>query len=177
MPSNFNARDAAAYEQVMGRWSRRLAPLFIDFAGVGEGERLIDVGCGTGSLAFALLAGKNPAALTAVDYSELYLKAARAAGADPRLKFEHADACPLHNWTIGLVDGCASAPDVGCAQRFSVRVEDGTVALDLAELAHPQADADPGTASQARGSNDAAAASVESPGKTAAAPSPAPAAV
>ena len=65
MPSNFNARDAAAYEQVMGRWSRRLAPLFIDFAGVGEGERLIDVGCGTGSLAFALLAGKNPAALTA----------------------------------------------------------------------------------------------------------------
>src|SRR5215204_675454 len=95
VPSNFNARDAAAYEQVMGRWSRRLAPLFIDFAGVGEGERLIDVGCGTGSLAFALLAGKNPAALTAVDYSELYLDAARAAGADPRLKFEHADACAL----------------------------------------------------------------------------------
>ena len=91
--------------------------------------------------------------------------------------FGDSVACPLHNWTIGLVDGCASAPDVGCAQRFSVRVEDGTVALDLAELAHPQADADPGTASQARGSNDAAAASVESPGKTAAAPSPAPAAV
>ena len=47
---------------------------------------------------------------------------------------EHV-ACPLHNWTIGLVDGCAAAPDVGCAQRFSVKVEDGAVALDLAELA------------------------------------------
>ena len=46
-------------------------------------------------------------------------------------------ACPLHNWTIGLADGCAAAPDVGCAQRFSVKVEDGAVALDLAELALP----------------------------------------
>ena len=49
--------------------------------------------------------------------------------------FGRGVACPLHNWTIGLADGCAAAPDVGCAQRFSVRVEDGAVALDLAELA------------------------------------------
>src|SRR5215210_2279511 len=47
--------------------------------------------------------------------------------------FGESVACPLHNWTIGLVDGCAAAPDVGCAQRFSVKVEDGTVALDLSE--------------------------------------------
>jgi nitrite reductase (NADH) small subunit len=43
-------------------------------------------------------------------------------------------ACPLHNWTIGLADGCAKAPDMGCVQRFSVKVEAGTVALDLDEL-------------------------------------------
>ena len=49
--------------------------------------------------------------------------------------FGESVACPLHNWTIGLADGCAAAPDVGCAKRFSVRVEDGGVALDLAELA------------------------------------------
>jgi len=48
--------------------------------------------------------------------------------------FGESVACPLHNWTIGLADGCAAAPDVGCAQRFSVKVEDGVVALDLAEL-------------------------------------------
>jgi nitrite reductase (NADH) small subunit len=43
-------------------------------------------------------------------------------------------ACPLHNWTIDLETGCAAAPDVGCAQRFSVRVEGDAVALDRAEL-------------------------------------------
>ena len=53
--------------------------------------------------------------------------------------FGESVACPLHNWTIGLADGCASAPDVGCAQRFAVRVEDGAVALDLAEITAPVA--------------------------------------
>jgi nitrite reductase (NADH) small subunit len=44
-------------------------------------------------------------------------------------------ACPLHNWTIGLADGCAKAPDEGCAPKFSVKVENGTVHLDATELA------------------------------------------
>ena len=44
-------------------------------------------------------------------------------------------ACPLHNWTIGLDDGCARAPDDGCTQRFSCRVEGGNVLLDPVELA------------------------------------------
>jgi len=45
-------------------------------------------------------------------------------------------ACPLHNWTIGLADGRAQAPDLGCTPRFSVKVEDGVVHLDAHELAH-----------------------------------------
>jgi nitrite reductase (NADH) small subunit len=44
-------------------------------------------------------------------------------------------ACPLHNWTIGLVDGCAKAPDEGCTPTFACRVEGGTVLLDAKELA------------------------------------------
>ena len=44
-------------------------------------------------------------------------------------------ACPLHNWAIALVDGRARAPDVGCAVRFAVHVDDGTVSLDARELA------------------------------------------
>ena len=44
-------------------------------------------------------------------------------------------ACPLHNWTIGLADGCAKAPDVGCTTPFAVKVdEQGVVHLDLEEL-------------------------------------------
>jgi nitrite reductase (NADH) small subunit len=44
-------------------------------------------------------------------------------------------ACPLHNWTIGLADGAARAPDEGCTPRFSVKVEEGVVHLDGNELA------------------------------------------
>lgn len=44
-------------------------------------------------------------------------------------------ACPLHNWTIGLCDGQAAAPDEGCTPRFAVKVEAGVVYLDAAELA------------------------------------------
>jgi nitrite reductase (NADH) small subunit len=44
-------------------------------------------------------------------------------------------ACPLHNWSIGLADGCAAAPDEGSTQRFSVKVENGQVFVDVQELA------------------------------------------
>jgi nitrite reductase (NADH) small subunit len=44
-------------------------------------------------------------------------------------------ACPLHNWTIQLGDGCARAPDVGRTPVFSVRVDAGCVYLDAQELA------------------------------------------
>src|SRR3954470_2510379 len=43
-------------------------------------------------------------------------------------------ACPLHNWNIELDSGCAVAPDQGCTQKFSVKVENGQVYLDAAEL-------------------------------------------
>jgi nitrite reductase (NADH) small subunit len=40
-------------------------------------------------------------------------------------------ACPLHNWSIGLADGKAVAPDAGCTQRFDVKVEAGRVYLRI----------------------------------------------
>jgi nitrite reductase (NADH) small subunit len=43
-------------------------------------------------------------------------------------------ACPLHNWSIGLADGEAAAPDVGCTTPFTVRVEAGRVRMDAAQL-------------------------------------------
>jgi nitrite reductase (NADH) small subunit len=59
-------------------------------------------------------------------------------------------ACPLHNWTIGLQDGCARAPDEGCTQRFSVKVEGGAVYLDALELASLAIDAERPIAGPAR---------------------------
>src|SRR5689334_16686382 len=44
-----------AYDRFMGRFSRRLAPLFADFAGVQPGARALDVGAGTGALTEELL--------------------------------------------------------------------------------------------------------------------------
>lgn len=51
------------------------------------------------------------------------------------LVFGTSVACPLHNWQINLSDGCAHAPDEGCAQKFAVHVTQGLVSLDAHELA------------------------------------------
>jgi ubiquinone/menaquinone biosynthesis C-methylase UbiE len=95
MPSMFNARDAGNYERLMGRWSRHLAPIFIEHAGIADGDNILEVGCGTGSLTFALPEAANIAGLTAIDHSEIYLAAALAKNRDPRIHIEHGDASAL----------------------------------------------------------------------------------
>ena len=95
MPTIYNARDAGNYERLMGRWSRRLAPLFIEHAGIAEGDKLLEVGCGTGSLTFALAEAGRFARLTAIDQSEVYLAAAQAKNRDPRIHLEQGDGCAL----------------------------------------------------------------------------------
>ena len=40
-------------------------------------------------------------------------------------------ACPLHDWKINLDSGLAQAPDEGCAARFPVKVENGSILLSL----------------------------------------------
>jgi nitrite reductase (NADH) small subunit len=49
--------------------------------------------------------------------------------------FGESVACPLHNWTIGLDDGCAKAPDEGCTERFACKVDGGQVFLEAHALA------------------------------------------
>ena len=95
MTLSFNVHDAAGYEQVMGRWSKKLAPLFIDFAGLANGEKVLDVGCGTGSLTFALPKFADLGEISAIDYSPVFVEAANRRNTDPRIKIQQADACAL----------------------------------------------------------------------------------
>jgi SAM-dependent methyltransferase len=95
MPTIYNARDAGNYERLMGRWSRRLAPLFIEHAGISDGEEVLEIGCGTGSLTFALAEAARFARLTAIDQSAVYLAAAEAKNRDPRIQLEQGDGTAL----------------------------------------------------------------------------------
>src|SRR5262245_66624856 len=95
MTSNFNVHKASGYEQLMGRWSRILAPQFITFASLKAGERILDVGCGTGSLTFALPEAANVAEIAAVDYAPVFVEEAQRRNKDPRISIRQADACAL----------------------------------------------------------------------------------
>ena len=93
--STFNAADGDGYELMMGRWSRRLAERFIDFAGAADGEDVLDVGSGTGSLAFALAARNKLKSIKGIDFAPAYVAYATARNSDPRITFEAGDACAL----------------------------------------------------------------------------------
>jgi SAM-dependent methyltransferase len=94
--SVFAAHDGDAYERVMGRWSRRLAPLLIRFGGLVDDDRVLDVGSGTGSLSFTLPEVVNVASVAGIDQAAVYVAFARARGsADPRFSFRQADARAL----------------------------------------------------------------------------------
>jgi SAM-dependent methyltransferase len=69
---------AESYDRFMGRYSRPLAPLLADFAGIAAGQRVLDVGCGTGALTTELVQRVGAASVAAVDPSESFVEAMRA---------------------------------------------------------------------------------------------------
>jgi SAM-dependent methyltransferase len=106
MGSNFVANDAEGYELVMGRWSRELAEPFLAFAGIEGESRVLDVGCGTGSLTRAI-AARHAAEVVGVDIAPPFVEHARARNRDPRVSFEVEDASEL-SFASGAFDAALS---------------------------------------------------------------------
>ncbi len=96
-----------AYEPFMGRWSRRLAPLFVDFAGVQDGESVLDVGAGTGALASAILEARPKAHVTGLDVAPDYVAAARQRAVGRGVRFVVGDAQAL-DFADGTFDRAVS---------------------------------------------------------------------
>jgi SAM-dependent methyltransferase len=88
--------DAQSYERFMGRWSRLVAPLLVDFADIPESGWILDVGSGTGSLAFTIAERKSQCYVMAVDLSNPYIADANSRNPFPnRASFQSGDTQQL----------------------------------------------------------------------------------
>jgi len=87
--------DGEAYELYVGRWSRKVGPMFLDWLSLPAGLRWVDVGCGTGALTQTILDQSSPSKVTGVEPSEGFLKLARDNIQDHRADFKSGDAMSL----------------------------------------------------------------------------------
>lgn len=87
--------DGAAYERMMGRWSRMVGETFLDWLDVPPGLRWLDVGCGNGAFTELLIERRAPAAAVAVDPSNEQLDYARTRPGARLAQFHHGDAQAL----------------------------------------------------------------------------------
>ncbi|MGE3907096.1 MAG: class I SAM-dependent methyltransferase [Reyranellaceae bacterium] len=87
--------DGAAYEQMMGVWSRLVGEIFLDWLAPPPGLRWLDVGCGNGAFTEMLATRCAPAELQGIDPSAGQLAFARSRPALHQAHFEQGDALAL----------------------------------------------------------------------------------
>jgi SAM-dependent methyltransferase len=93
--STYFANNGAAYEWFLGRWSRRLADPLITFANFAATGDLLDVGCGTGSLAFAMADRWPERRVVGIDAAAEYVTFARKRALGTTPIFDIGDATDL----------------------------------------------------------------------------------
>jgi ubiquinone/menaquinone biosynthesis C-methylase UbiE len=81
-----------AYEKYMGRWSRRIAPGFLDWLQMPLDAEWIDVGCGTGVLSSTIVAKCAPKRVVGIDPSEAFIELARSQIDDRRFQCQQGNA-------------------------------------------------------------------------------------
>ena len=123
------------YEAWIGRWSRKVAPRFVDWLAISSDAGWLDLGCGTGALTAAIIERAHPTSVVSVDPSADFVGVAARGQTDPRVRFAVADASALPVET-GSVDIVVSGlvlnfiPDIPGALREMRRAvtSGGTVA-------------------------------------------------
>lgn len=124
------------YERFMGRWSRLIARVFIDWLSPPPAVHWLDIGCGTGALSETILASCMPARVLAVDPSDAFIAFAQRQIADPRVTFRVGDAFHLpaeaHSIDLavsGLVLNFIPAPATALRAIRQALKPDGAIAL------------------------------------------------
>ena len=87
--------DAGAYERFMGRWSRAVAPTFLDWLEPPRRARWLDVGCGTGILSEAIVDFCRPASVVGIDPSTAQIAEVSKGRLASLATFREADAMAL----------------------------------------------------------------------------------
>jgi SAM-dependent methyltransferase len=124
---------ADEYDRFMGRYSAPLAPQFADLAAVDGGQRVLDVGCGPGSLTAELVRRSGPGAVSAVDPSEPFVAAARERYPGVSVQRAAAEELPFEDRAFDaalaqLVVHFMADPVAGLREMARVTREDGVVA-------------------------------------------------
>jgi ubiquinone/menaquinone biosynthesis C-methylase UbiE len=130
---------ADKYDRFMGRYTRTLAPALADAAGIDDGMRVLDVGCGPGGLADELAARVGADHVAAIDPAPQFAQACRERhpGADVRVGV--AEELP---WPDGAFDATLSSlvvafmrdPDRGVREMARVTRPGGTVAACMWDI-------------------------------------------
>jgi SAM-dependent methyltransferase len=91
---------AQSYDRFMGRYSRLLAPRFVDFAGIGDARRVLDVGCGPGAMLAELASRLGAESVAGVDPSASFVEAARARNPGATVALASAEQLPFDDETF-----------------------------------------------------------------------------
>jgi SAM-dependent methyltransferase len=100
--------DGEAYERFMGRWSRAVGAVFLEWLAPVEGARWLEIGCGTGIFTQLLVDTCAPSAVVAIDPAPAQIDYARLEPVAHRAEFQVADAETLL-FPSGAFDIIASA--------------------------------------------------------------------